>query len=123
MLKNNLIKLKSIFITRSGGVFWYVDTTFGEENTCISLGSNLDRDLSWWNDELLAHRDSMWYYPDHNAREDDVIYLYEILDMSQFLDLLRENRFFKYPELFNNGYTNEPWVKLIWERIDSVLEN
>lgn len=53
-------------------------------------------------------------------RDKDVIFIFEIIDDVTFFRIIRKIEFMKYYDL--EHYTNDKYVKQIYERIDGVFE-
>lgn len=122
----NIIPMKHLLVTRDGEIYWYVGdglNTKDESNEKIDLiacGTDINCLLSnGWTNNLLAKRDGYWDIIAENARDKDIIYIYEITDMTQWLSIFHEYKFIK-PVMLKKGFTWKPYVKLVYELIDNV---
>lgn len=120
-----LIPIKHLLIARDGSIYWYVGdklstyNQYGKLNLIECGGRDVNRLLSdGWDNKLLAKRDGFWNIWTKNAREKDIIFIYEITDMAMWLKIFHEHEFIK-PYMLTK-FTHKPYAKLVYELIDGV---
>lgn len=130
MNKEDLIPFKHVLISRDGTVYWYIDENiiksqnhksvkFDKHNMlCLSAGCDRIFD-DYWQKDLLAKREG-WSSLYEEPRKNDIIYVYEITDHYDFFEIVRKVPFVEFKEF--KDYLGRPCVKLIYERIDGVME-
>ena len=117
-----LIPLKHLLVARDKSIYWYVGEvlgteTYGKVADMIGCGSCINQNLNqMWDEKLLAKRD-VWY---GEPRINDIIYVFEITDMTKWLDIFHKNSFVSYNML--QGYSNKEYTKLVYELVDRVFE-
>lgn len=113
MEKKNLMSFKHLLITRDNSVFWYIEDK--KENLInISVGTNKNLDI--YQDNLLCKRDDGVLIIGQ-PRNYDVIYVYEIIDMPLFLNVLQKNEFVDFETHIFKRYCFNDFVKQVYERI------
>ena len=122
----NITPLKNLFITRDGNVYWYVGdklNTINDSNEKIDLiacRTDLNNSLSvGWTNGLFAKRDGYWDIFAEEARDKDIIFIYEIIDMTKWLNIFHKYNFIT-PDMIRNGFTRTPYTELIYERVESA---
>lgn len=123
----DIIPMKHILIARDGSIYWYVGNLLqkyynetNRYNDLISCETDINRNLlTGWDNKLLAKRDGYWEGFAEFPREKDIIFIYEIINMEEWLEIFHKYEYIK-PFMFKKNFTNTKYVKLVYELIDSV---
>jgi hypothetical protein len=53
-------------------------------------------------------------------RKHDILYIYEITDMEEWISVLRDHEFVKFHDI--RAFTHDAYCKLVYELVDRVIE-
>lgn len=129
MKKIELIPFKHILVSREGQVYWYIDENLiasknhkeaYDKCNMLCLSTDCNRVFSkYWKKNLVAKRDG-WESLYEDPRKKDIIYVYEITDHYDFFYIARNVKFSKPTDY--KSYLNRACVKLVYERVDGMME-
>ena len=139
MKKSDLVAYKHVLVSRSGDVYWYVGDKFCPQKTsfdgkckkkkpisflCLSPNCDFSNSDEFLLDSLLANRDGYWSgIAWGEPRKYDIIFVAEILNNYEWLNYIREHRYLNKNLNSLNRWTNTKILKLVYERIDSEMED
>ena len=113
--------LKHLLVTREKLVYWYVGDDFLEsENNLIGCWCATNKKFEeYWDENFLAKRDS-WSRLMEEPRKHDILYIYEITDMEEWISVLQDHQFVKFHDI--RAFTHDAYCKLVYELVDRVIE-
>lgn len=120
-MKKDLTPMKHLLISRDKQVYWYIGNSLNPRYDVIACDTAINRNLDeTWDINLLALRHGLPRYEE--PRKLDIIYIYEITNLNEWLDIFHKEPFIKFDTHIREPYSFYPFVKQIYERIDNELE-